>query len=88
MITPRQNLRANLLLLAITMIWGVTFVVVKGALADCSPTLFNLLRMVLASVVLLGFTVPAWPQSNAANGSAASWLARCWPPDTSSKPSA
>ena len=58
MITPRQNLRANLLLLAITMIWGVTFVVVKGALADCSPTLFNLLRMVLASVVLLGIYRP------------------------------
>jgi drug/metabolite transporter (DMT)-like permease len=49
----RLHLRANLLLLAITMVWGATFVVVKGALADASPTLFNLLRMVLACVFLL-----------------------------------
>ena len=32
--------------------WGSTFVLVKGALADASPLLFNLLRMVIATVVL------------------------------------
>jgi drug/metabolite transporter (DMT)-like permease len=47
------RLRANLLLLAVVMVWGSTFVLVKNALVDISPTLFNLLRMVLACGVLL-----------------------------------
>jgi drug/metabolite transporter (DMT)-like permease len=33
-------------------IWGSTFVVVKDALRDVSPLLFNLLRMIIATVVL------------------------------------
>jgi drug/metabolite transporter (DMT)-like permease len=33
-------------------IWGSTFVVVKDALRDVSPLLFNLLRMMIATVVL------------------------------------
>ena len=33
-------------------IWGSTFVVVKDALRDVSPLLFNLLRMVIATTVL------------------------------------
>ena len=33
-------------------IWGSTFVVVKDALHDVSPLLFNLLRMIIATVVL------------------------------------
>ncbi|HEY3990486.1 MAG TPA: DMT family transporter [Acidobacteriaceae bacterium] len=33
-------------------IWGSTFVVVKDALRDASPLLFNLLRMVIATLVL------------------------------------
>lgn len=45
--------RANLLLLGVVAIWGATFVVVKDALADASPTLFNVLRMLLALLVLL-----------------------------------
>lgn len=44
--------RARLLLLATVFIWGTSFVVVKGALADCSPLLFNLVRMSIASAVL------------------------------------
>lgn len=43
---------AHLLLLAVVLVWGTTFTVVKTALADTSPLLFNLLRMVLAFVVL------------------------------------
>jgi drug/metabolite transporter (DMT)-like permease len=46
--TTSRSLRAHLLLLAVVFIWGSTFVVVKGALADVSPLLFNLLRMLLA----------------------------------------
>ncbi len=34
------------------MVWGATFVLVKDALADVSPLLFNLLRMTLAFGVL------------------------------------
>lgn len=41
-----------MLLILVTAIWGVTFVVVKDALRDASPLLFNLLRMTIATAVL------------------------------------
>ncbi|HEX5234957.1 MAG TPA: DMT family transporter [Silvibacterium sp.] len=47
-----RNVKAHLLLLAVVFIWGSTFVVVKDALADVSPLLFNLLRMLIAAVCL------------------------------------
>lgn len=43
---------AHLLLLAVVFVWGTTFVLVKAALTDVSPLLFNLLRMALATAVL------------------------------------
>jgi drug/metabolite transporter (DMT)-like permease len=43
---------AHILLLAIVMVWGTTFALVKDALQDVSPLLFNLLRMSLAFVAL------------------------------------
>ncbi len=43
-----RSLRAHLLLLCVVAIWGSTFVLVKSALRDISPLLFNLLRMALA----------------------------------------
>jgi drug/metabolite transporter (DMT)-like permease len=43
---------AHLLLLAVVFVWGATFVLIKDALADASPLLFNLLRMSLAFVAL------------------------------------
>lgn len=43
---------AHLLLLATVVVWGGTFVLVKNALQDVSPLLFNLLRMSLAFVAL------------------------------------
>lgn len=46
--------KAHLLLLFVVFVWGSTFVVVKAALADTSPLLFNLLRMALATIVLAG----------------------------------
>ncbi len=52
------RLRANLLLLAVVVVWGSTFVLVKAALQDISPTLFNLLRMALACTVLTAFYRP------------------------------
>jgi drug/metabolite transporter (DMT)-like permease len=43
---------AHLLLLTVVIIWGATFVLVKDALQDASPLLFNLLRMALAFLAL------------------------------------
>ncbi|MHB1022976.1 MAG: DMT family transporter [Acidobacteriaceae bacterium] len=43
---------AHVLMLAVVFVWGSTFVLVKDALRDASPLLFNLLRMTLAFVVL------------------------------------
>jgi drug/metabolite transporter (DMT)-like permease len=47
-----MKLRAYLLMLFVVAIWGSTFVVVKGALADATPAAFNLVRMTLAFAVL------------------------------------
>ena len=43
---------SRLLLLGVVLVWGGTFVVVKSALADASPLVFNLLRMLLATAAL------------------------------------
>jgi drug/metabolite transporter (DMT)-like permease len=48
-----RSLRAHLLLLAVALLWGVTFVLVKNALNDISPLLFNLLRMALAFLCMV-----------------------------------
>jgi drug/metabolite transporter (DMT)-like permease len=47
-----RSLVAHLLLLAVVLVWGTTFSLVKAALAQTTPLLFNLLRMVLAFAVL------------------------------------
>jgi drug/metabolite transporter (DMT)-like permease len=49
-----RSLRAHLLLLGVVCVWGATFVLIKDALRDISPLLFNLIRMALASVCLAG----------------------------------
>lgn len=48
-----NNTLAHLLLLAVVMVWGSTFVLVKDALHDASPLLFNLLRMTIATIALI-----------------------------------
>lgn len=50
-----RSVRAHILLIATVCVWGSTFVVVKDALADISPLLFNLVRMTLAFVYLALF---------------------------------
>ena len=50
---PRHNLLAHILLIGVVLVWGCTFPLVKSALNDISPLLFNLLRMSLAALVLL-----------------------------------
>jgi drug/metabolite transporter (DMT)-like permease len=47
-----MKLRAYLLMTFVVAVWGSTFVIVKGALADATPAAFNLVRMTLAFAVL------------------------------------
>lgn len=47
--TPR--VKAEILLLVICIVWGASFVVVKGALADASPQVFLAIRFILAGLV-------------------------------------
>jgi drug/metabolite transporter (DMT)-like permease len=52
--TPRRRtLTAHLLLLAVVLVWGTTFSLVKSALSHVTPLLFNLLRMAIAFAILL-----------------------------------
>jgi drug/metabolite transporter (DMT)-like permease len=48
-----RSLKAHLLLLAATFVWGSTFIVIKSALADATPLVFNAVRMVFAAIVLV-----------------------------------
>ena len=48
-----RALRAHLLLVLVTFVWGATFVVIKNAVEhDASPLLFNFVRMLLAATTL------------------------------------
>ena len=63
----RHSLLAYVLLATVTLVWGCTFPLVKAALRDVSPLLFNFLRMALASAVLLFANAQSlrdltWPQ--------------------------
>ncbi len=50
-----QRAKAELLLVVTTFIWGSTFVIVKGALADASPFPFVAVRFILAGALMLAF---------------------------------
>lgn len=47
-----RSLKAHLLLVVVTFVWGSTFVLIKNALNDVTPLLFNAIRMTLAAAVL------------------------------------
>jgi drug/metabolite transporter (DMT)-like permease len=47
-----RSIKAHLLLVLITFIWGSTFVLIKAALRDSSPLALNAARMGLAAVLL------------------------------------
>jgi drug/metabolite transporter (DMT)-like permease len=47
-----MKLRAYLLMTFVVAVWGSTFVLIKGALADSTPAAFNLIRMTLAFALL------------------------------------
>ena len=50
----KRDVRAESLLVLTTLIWGGTFAVIKGALADISPILMVGIRFILAAAL-------AWP---------------------------
>jgi drug/metabolite transporter (DMT)-like permease len=50
-----RSLKAHLLLVLMTLIWGSTFVLIKQALNDSSPLVLNAVRMALAAVLLAMF---------------------------------
>jgi drug/metabolite transporter (DMT)-like permease len=50
----RQRTKAECLLVVTTFIWGSTFVLVKGALADASPFPFIAVRFILAGLLMWG----------------------------------
>ena len=50
-----QRVKAELLLVVTTFIWGCTFVIVKGALSDASPLPFVAVRFILAGILLFAF---------------------------------
>ena len=56
---------ADLLLVAATLIWGVTFVVIKDALTAATPLAFLAVRFAVAAVVLTPFTPLAAPFTRA-----------------------
>ncbi|HLJ28345.1 MAG TPA: DMT family transporter [Candidatus Angelobacter sp.] len=47
-----RSLKAHILLVLMTLIWGTSFVLVKEALRSASPLLFNAVRMTLAATLL------------------------------------
>ena len=49
----RRHTSAHLLLVAVCVVWGTNFVVVKSALADFHPLAFNGLRFAIGATVLL-----------------------------------
>ena len=49
-----QRTKAEFLLVVTTFIWGSTFVIVKGALADAAPFPFIAVRFILAGLLMLG----------------------------------
>ncbi len=55
-----RSWRAHLLLIAVVFIWGATFVLIKDALRDVSPLLFNFIRMTLAFCCLAGVYRAHW----------------------------
>lgn len=57
-----RSLKAHVLLVLVTFAWGATFVLVKNALAQVSPLVFNSFRMAVATVALLVIFRKALPK--------------------------
>jgi drug/metabolite transporter (DMT)-like permease len=48
-----RSLKAHVLLVLVTFAWGATFVLIKNALAQVSPLVFNSFRMAVATIALI-----------------------------------
>lgn len=57
-------LQANLYLLFITMIWGLTFPLIRNAMFNIDPNLFVAIRFLLASLLLLPFVLTKLKNTN------------------------
>jgi drug/metabolite transporter (DMT)-like permease len=52
-----KTIQANLILITVTAMWGLTFPLIHNAVAYVSPGLFVAMRMILASLALLPFVL-------------------------------
>ena len=60
-VSPFVNrVRANLLLLVISLIWGAAFVAQSQAMADVGPMLFTGVRFLIGALVVLPLMVIEW----------------------------
>ncbi len=57
-----RTVKAHVLLILMTIVWGATFVEIKDALRDISPLLFNAVRLTLAAAVLALIYWRQWPR--------------------------
>ena len=57
-----RNAMAHLLMIAVVVLWGATFVLVKAALADIAPQWFNSIRMTIAFLCLALLYRSQWRQ--------------------------
>lgn len=62
-----RSLKAHILLILVTFVWGATFVMIKSALDDVSPLVFNAVRMVLAAIALIALYRSAFPRMTRAS---------------------
>jgi drug/metabolite transporter (DMT)-like permease len=66
--TPAGLTATDLLLLCMALIWGVNYAVVKFGAGQVEPLVFNGVRVLLASIVLVGIVTlgaQAWPRGRA-----------------------
>lgn len=51
----KKNTKAEIILFSITLIWGITFPLMKGAVSTTPPFIFLFLRFLISAIVLLPF---------------------------------
>ncbi|HAF06823.1 MAG: DMT family transporter [bacterium] len=55
-----RTLFADLILLLVTLLWGLTFITVKDGIKSSSFSLFIFLRFFIATILLFPFTIKRW----------------------------
>jgi len=82
----RENLAAHLSFTAVVLVWGVTFPLVKSALHDISPLLFNLIRMAVAFAIMAAVNHRLWRLKSNSNLEPRSSQLEINPPATTGRP--